>query len=84
MRLVERRNEDISKQAFTPSHPKANVPSSAFNFWRVGGTFDETELEKAIKNIIAKNLEHGEANPDLALLQENEEHLHAAVNTGKV
>ncbi|KFY16292.1 hypothetical protein V492_01439 [Pseudogymnoascus sp. VKM F-4246] len=65
--------EEISKQAFTPLHSKANVVASAFGFWKVGSTFDEKELEKAIKDVIEVSMKHGDSDPYKALLHENEE-----------
>ncbi|KAE9364538.1 FabD/lysophospholipase-like protein [Stipitochalara longipes BDJ] len=65
--------EEISQQAFTPLHSKANFVVSAFSFWNVGSTFDEKELEKAIKEVIGTSLKHGDSDPNRALLQENEE-----------
>lgn len=69
--------KQLSKQAFTPLHSKANILARVSGFWNVsGGTFDERELEKAIKSVVASSLKHGDPDPDpdpdRALLQETE------------
>ncbi|KFY41719.1 hypothetical protein V494_02825 [Pseudogymnoascus sp. VKM F-4513 (FW-928)] len=64
--------EEISKQAFTPLHSKANIVASAFGLWKVGSTFDEKELEKAIKDVIKVSMKHGDSDPYQALLHEDE------------